>query len=164
MAFDNRDGIGTVGNNNVERTPMAVSRSAPTNPCKLFSELATSDGGIVFDGLKQGRVSAADVNGLKSLDGNPLAFLLRLHVTSYPDLPAQIMDKLDLTAVDKQGNNFLHELSTNSSPEALSMIQYIPAETKQQLFTQPNNAGLTPQIFAERLNNTAFLRAVNPPS
>ena len=154
----------TEGSNNVERKTMAVPKKPSIDPCKLFAELPNSDGGIVFDGLKQGRISSEDVKGLKSSDGKPLAFQLRLHLTSYPDLPAQIMDKLDLTAVDKQGNNFLHELSTNSSPEALSMIQYIPAETKQQLFTQPNNAGLTPQFFAERLNNTAFLRAVNPPS
>ena len=151
----------TEGSNNVERKTMAVPKKPSIDPCKLFAELPNSDGGIVFDGLKQGRISAEDVKGLKSSDGKPLAFQLRLHLTSYPDLPAQIMDKLDLTAVDKQGNNFLHELSTNSSPQAIGMIQYIPSETKTELLTQPNTLGVTPLQFANRLNNAAFLSAVN---
>jgi len=133
----------------------------PINPCKLFSELAYSDGGNVFDGLKNGRVSADDVKGLRSLNGKPLAFQLRLHLRSYPDLPAQIMSKLDLKAVDNQGNNFLHELSFTREPEALSLIQYVPAETKQQLLEQPNNLGVTPQELAKKIKNMAFLAAVN---
>ena len=131
------------------------------DPCKLFSELPNSDGGNVFDGLKQGRISAEDVKGLKSSEGKPLAFQLRLHLTSYPDLPAHIMDKLDLTAVDKKGNNFLHELSTNISPEAIGMIQYIPSETRTRLLTQPNALGVTPLQFANGFNNAAFLSALN---
>ena len=151
----------TEGRNSVERKTMAVPKKSSIDPCKLFSELPDSDGGNVFDGLRQGRISAEDVKGLKSSDGKPLAFQLRLHLTSYPDLPAQIMDKLDLTAVDKQGNNFLHELSTNISPQAIGMIQYIPSETKKQLLTQPNTLGVTPLQFANRFNNSTFLSAVN---
>ena len=143
------------------RKTMAAPKKSSIDPCKLFSELPNSDGGNVFDGLKQGRISTEDVKGLKSSEGKPLAFQLRLHLTSYPDLPAQIMDKLDLTAVDKQGNNFLHELSTNSSPQAIDMIQYIPSATKKQLLTQPNTLGVTPLQFANILNNAAFLSAVN---
>ena len=151
----------TEGRNSVERKTMAVPKKSSIDPCKLFSELPNSDGGNVFDGLKQGRISAEDVKGLKSSEGKPLAFQLRLHLTSYPDLPAHIMDKLDLTAVDKKGNNFLHELSTNISPEAIGMIQYIPSETRTRLLTQPNALGVTPLQFANGFNNAAFLSALN---
>jgi len=150
-----------VESNNVGRKTMAAPKKSSIDPCKLFSELPDSDGGNVFDGLKQGRISAEDVKGLKSSEGKPLAFQLRLHLTSYPDLPVHIMDKLDLTAVDKKGNNFLHELSTNISPEAIGMIQYIPSETRTRLLTQPNALGVTPLQFANGFNNAAFLSALN---
>jgi len=161
MGFSSMRGTNAVGNNNVERKTMAVPKKTSIDPCNVFSGLANSDGVSVFNGLKNGLISADEVKCLKSSDGKPLAFQLRLHLTNYPELPAQIMDKLDLTAVDKQGNNFLHELSTNRSPEALGMIQYIPEEIKQQLLEQPNNLGVTPQKFAEKMKNTAFLAAVN---
>ncbi len=140
---------------------MAINNGPKTNVCKLFSELPNSDGGNVFEGLKQSRISADDVKDLKSSQGKPLVFQLRLHLASYPDLPAQVMDKLNLTATDRQGNNFLHELATSVNSNALSMIRHLPEETKQLLCSQPNHLGFTPEQLAKRLNNTAFLNALN---
>lgn len=150
--------LGQLKGNEVNKRMSIPNKS---NPCTLFSGQRVSDGALVFGALERGELNRDQVQGLKNVDGTPLAHRLLLHFPAKREMITTVLPQLDLRDTDAQGNTFLHCLATSGLPGiSQSLVPEIPQETLLDLLEIENKRGQKPAQLATLFGNQDFQQSI----